>query len=123
MIEYSDLPPEQAQRQDEDGNLVLWAGSIAVHVFDTAFLLRMADDADSLPFHHARKKVPHIDARGVEVEPDAPNAIKFERFIFDLLPAAKNALAVESEKRLSFAPVKNASGAAADTRNRQRQPG
>ncbi|MEM8679438.1 MAG: UTP--glucose-1-phosphate uridylyltransferase, partial [Planctomycetota bacterium] len=115
VIEYSDLPPEQAKRQDQDGNLVLWAGSIAVHVFDTAFLLRMVDDADSLPFHHARKKVPHIDARGVEVEPDAPNAIKFERFIFDLLPHAQRAIVVEVDEARAFAPLKNASGAPKDT--------
>ena len=39
-----------------------------------------------LPFHIARKKVPYIDASGDRVEPKEPNALKFERFIFDLLP-------------------------------------
>ena len=41
--------------------------------------------------------------------------MKFERFIFDLLPRAENALVVEVERATSFAPVKNASGAASDT--------
>jgi UDP-N-acetylglucosamine/UDP-N-acetylgalactosamine diphosphorylase len=49
------------------------------------------------------------------VEPQQPNALKFERFIFDLLPAADRALVVEVEKARAFAPVKNADGAADDT--------
>ena len=42
-----------------------------------------------LPFHRAIKKVPFVDEAGQLVEPDAENAIKFERFIFDALPLAK----------------------------------
>src|SRR5690606_3775603 len=41
--------------------------------------------------------------------------IKFERFIFDLLPWAENAFVVEVEPEEAFAPVKNADGAAHDT--------
>jgi UDP-N-acetylglucosamine/UDP-N-acetylgalactosamine diphosphorylase len=49
------------------------------------------------------------------VHPKEPNALKFERFIFDLLPHAKNALVVEFEEREVFAPLKNAPGAERDT--------
>ena len=38
VIEYSDLPEEAANRRNADGSLVIWAGSIAVHVIDTALL-------------------------------------------------------------------------------------
>ena len=38
-----------------------------------------------------------------------PNAIKFERFIFDLMPHARNAIVVEVDPELAFGPVKNAS--------------
>jgi UDP-N-acetylglucosamine/UDP-N-acetylgalactosamine diphosphorylase len=34
IIEYSDLPEEYARQTNPDGSLKLWAGSIAVHVFD-----------------------------------------------------------------------------------------
>ena len=51
--------------------------------------------------------------RGGLVEPKEPNALKFERFIFDLLPHAKNALVVEFAEADVFAPLKNAPGAAA----------
>ncbi len=92
IIEYSDLPPSAAQMRNPDGSLKLWAGNIAVHVFRTSFLLSAATHQSSLPFHRALKKVPYVNEQGQRVEPDAPNAIKFERFIFDLLPAAKTHL-------------------------------
>ncbi|QDU94236.1 UTP--glucose-1-phosphate uridylyltransferase [Lignipirellula cremea] len=116
IIEYSDLPDEVAQRRDASGDLQLWAGNIAVHVFDRAFLQRQATSGTGLPFHAARKKVAWFDpARGEQVLPEEPNAIKLERFIFDLLPAARNAIVVEAKADEAFAPVKNAPGEASHT--------
>lgn len=115
VIEYSDLPEAIARRRNPDGSLAIWAGSIAVHVMDVAFLRRMAGRSDSLPFHQAMKKVAHVDAEGRRVEPASPNAIKFERFIFDLLPSAERAVVVEVDRTEAFAPLKNAPGEKADT--------
>lgn len=116
VIEYSDLPDDVAERRRPDGSLALWAGSIAVHAFAVEFLERMASQAERLPFHRARKKVPYVDlATGGMVHPVQPNAIKFERFIFDLMPAARNALVVEVDAARQFAPLKNAPGQGQDT--------
>ncbi|HVU88083.1 MAG TPA: UDPGP type 1 family protein [Pirellulales bacterium] len=115
IIEYSDLPDEVAELRDADGSLKLWAGNIAVHVFDVAFLKRMSAGGGKLPFHFANKKVPYVDDSGRPVEPAQPNAIKFEQFIFDLLPAAKRSLVVEVDEQSVFAPVKNGEGAERDT--------
>ncbi len=138
VIEYSDLPEEAAKRRNADGSLSIWAGSIAVHAID-AGLLRRAGGADipvcleksskqgrqeclshreplsGLPFHIARKKVACVDPWGNRIEPAQPNAIKFERFIFDLMPQARGAIVVEVDPQLAFAPLKNASGAKDDT--------
>ena len=108
IIEYSDLPEDVAKRTSADGSLLFWAGNIAVHVFNVSFLERMADHADALPFHLAYKKVPFIDAQGNRVQPDQPNAIKFEKFIFDLLPMAEHSIVVEVDPQKAFSPVKNA---------------
>jgi UDP-N-acetylglucosamine/UDP-N-acetylgalactosamine diphosphorylase len=97
------------------GDLVFWAGSVAIHVFDVAFLERSLKLKDSLPFHVAHKKAEHIDDAGKLVEPKEPNALKFERFIFDLLPHAKNPIVIEYAEEDSFAPLKNAPGAPKDT--------
>ena len=115
IIEYSDLPQEAAEQTNADGSLKLWAGNMAIHVFDREFLDSVVDSADGLPFHRAHKKVAYVDSDGKSVDPNEPNAIKFERFVFDLLPLAKNALAVEGEAAQVFAPVKNADGGEIDT--------
>lgn len=115
VIEYSDFPDDVADRRDANGSLAFWAGSIAVHVFAVDFLERTLRLRDALPFHVAHKKVPHVDEAGRLVEPAEPNALKFERFIFDLLPHAENAIVVEYPERDVFAPLKNAPGADRDT--------
>lgn len=115
VIEYSDLPAAASAERDASGALKFWAGSIAVHAMEVDFLQRVAKDANSLPFHRALKKVPYLGDDGKLVEPEKPNALKFERFIFDLLPSAQNAIVVEGRRQECFGPVKNADGAASDT--------
>ena len=115
IIEYSDLPDAAAEMTGPDGGLKLWAGNIAVHLFDLAFLDRMKKSATALPFHRAHKKVAHLDESGQPITPTEPNAIKFERFVFDLLPSAERTIVCEADPAESFAPVKNADGAATDT--------
>ena len=115
IIEYSDLPDSAAEAKTEGGEIRLWAGNIAVHVLDVDFIQRMTVGAGALPFHRASKKVSFVDQDGQLSQPQEPNAIKFERFIFDLLPEAKNAFVVEVRPEDAFAPVKNADGAETDT--------
>ena len=121
IIEYSDLPAAAAQLTDADGNLKLWAGSIAVHVFDLAFLEQSSGQAETLSFHRARKKVPFVDNAGAAVSPEQPNATKFERFIFDLLPFAKNAIVCEVDANDGFCALKNAPPAPSETEAHVRQ--
>ncbi len=114
VIEYSDLPEAMARQRQPDGRLKFWAGNIAVHVFELNFLERARFQATALPFHLASKKVPFVDRRGNLVVPSEPNAIKFERFIFDLLPSAERAIVVEIDPADGFAPVKNGLDVATD---------
>ncbi len=115
IIEYSDLPDDAAEQKASDGSLKLWAGNIAIHVFDTRFLQKVVDTRVGLPFHRASKTVPFLDQSGQWIDPAKPNAIKFERFVFDLLPMADKAIVVEGDPVEVFAPVKNATGAPTDT--------
>ncbi len=111
VVEYSDLPDELARRRDAHGELVYWAGSIAVHCIEVAFAQRMTRGGLQLPYHHALKKVRHIDDDGAPVEPQAPNAVKFETFLFDALPSASRTVTVEAAREDEFSPIKNAEGA------------
>src|SRR5262249_15655155 len=56
------------------------------------------------------KKVPYIDDAGNLVNPDKPNAVKLEQFVFDAIPLAKNAIVYETERAEELSPVKNAEG-------------
>ncbi|MGI9539632.1 MAG: UTP--glucose-1-phosphate uridylyltransferase [Miltoncostaeaceae bacterium] len=111
VVEYSDLPDDLARWTDEDGGLVLWAGSIAVHCIELEFIGRVTDAAAGLPFHRALKKVPHVGPDGTRVAPEGPNAIKFETFLFDALPEARATATVEAAREDEFSPIKNAEGA------------
>lgn len=115
VIEYSDLPDDVAEKRDAQGELIFWAGSIAIHVFDRKLFQRAQSSTSTLPYHIARKKVSHLPPGGARVEPNEPNALKFERFIFDLLPEADNPIVVEFAEAECFAPLKNAPGAPKDT--------
>lgn len=115
IIEYSDLPEQYASQTNEDGSLKLWAGSIAVHIFATEFLDRSSRSTDALPFHQAKKKVAFVNELGARLKPSQPNAIKFERFIFDLLPSANNAIVCEVDPADGFCAVKNAPPAPSET--------
>ncbi len=118
ILEYSDLNPlgdEIVLRTTSSGEPIFWAGNTAVHVFELTFLERMAAGDTALPFHVAKKVVHHVDPEGQKVEPAEPNAVKFERFIFDLLPEAHQSIVVEVDAARTFAPVKNAPGEAFDS--------
>jgi UDP-N-acetylglucosamine/UDP-N-acetylgalactosamine diphosphorylase len=119
VIEYSDLPPALAEQREPDGRLKFWAGSIAVHIFERSFIESLCDGLN-LPFHRALKKVPYMDDSGRLVAPSEPNAVKFERFIFDSLPLARRWTLVETDRALEFEPLKNAVGPESPATVRQR---
>lgn len=113
VIEYSDLPDELAEKVDAKGELAFNAGSIAIHVLDRAFVERIGSAGTdlSLPFHRANKKVAVYDpAAGGTVKPSEPNGVKFEMFVFDALPFARNPIIIETARADDFSPVKNAEG-------------
>lgn len=115
IIEYINMPEEAARRKADDGGLLFWAGNTGVHVFDMGFLKEMAESDTSLPFHASRKRVPFVDHQAKRMEPDEPNALKFERFVFDLMPAARESMIIEVDRHATFAPLKNADDQPRDT--------
>ena len=116
VIEYIHWSKVADERPEANDPAQFWAGSIGVHAFDRAFLERMAAKGDPLKFHVSEKKrVGYVDPSGKRVVPQKPNALKFERFIFDLMPSAENAVVVEVDAEKCFAPLKNAPDKEQDT--------
>ena len=114
VIEYSDLPVARQREVDAAGRLRFLAGNIAIHLLDREFIRRMAGAGASpdtaLPFHRADKKIPTVDASGAPVRPERPNGVKFELFVFDALPFARQPVVIEAARADEFSPVKNATG-------------
>lgn len=112
IIEYSDLPEELANQRDERGELRFNAGSPAIHVISLDFVRRLNESPEgfALPLHRAHKQAPHIDLdTGELIEPEQPNAIKLETFVFDAIPLCEQSIVLETD-RFEFAPIKNAEG-------------
>jgi len=112
VIEYSDLPKKAADLRDASDELMFGAANIAVHALSVAFAQQLAHgDGERLPWHRAFKKVSCIDiATGQLIDPQQPNAFKFECFIFDALELVERSLTMQVNRVEEFAPIKNAEG-------------
>jgi UDP-N-acetylglucosamine/UDP-N-acetylgalactosamine diphosphorylase len=111
VIEYSDLPDEAAHRKNPNGSLAFELGSIGIHLINVSFIEKLNKNGDfALPFHRAVKKIPYIDENGNRIEPETPNGLKLETFVFDAIPLAKHSVILQTEREEEFAPVKNATG-------------
>jgi UDP-N-acetylglucosamine/UDP-N-acetylgalactosamine diphosphorylase len=120
MVEYTELRDRQRFARDADGQLVFWAGNVAIHLLSTGFVRRVAANAgELLPYHVSAKKIPTVDSEGRPVHPDEPNGNKLERFVFDALPAADGVCVVETDPSEEFSPIKNASGASSPESSRR----
>jgi UDP-N-acetylglucosamine/UDP-N-acetylgalactosamine diphosphorylase len=111
VIEYSDLPDELAEKKNPDGSFVFSLGSVAIHMINRSFVEQLNIKGFALPYHKAVKKTPYIDLQtGRKIEPQKPNGIKLETFVFDALPLAQRSIILEMLRSEGFAPVKNAVG-------------
>jgi UDP-N-acetylglucosamine/UDP-N-acetylgalactosamine diphosphorylase len=103
VVEYTEV-------EGVGGAEALVLGSIAIHAFDLPALVEAARRGVRLPLHAAKKRVAALDASGRCVVPDVPNAVKAERFLFDLLPLLPRVEVHEVLREREFAPLKNAAG-------------
>lgn len=119
VIEYSEIAPELREALDpaHPGLLKLRAANIVNHYYSFGFLQRSYELAKkTMPFHIAKKKIPHADSDGKTVKPEKPNGIKLEQFVFDIfaeVPMEKFA-SLEVARASEFSPVKNAPGSGED---------
>jgi UDP-N-acetylglucosamine/UDP-N-acetylgalactosamine diphosphorylase len=111
VVEYTELEDRHRFARDAAGELVFWAGNLAIHAFATTFVRRVAAHAHQLlPFHASAKPISAVDDEGRPVVPAAANGHKLERFVFDALPAACAVSVVETSREEEYAPIKNAEG-------------
>ena len=97
---------------DENGELLYGESHILCNLFSVGAIERMG--ANPLPYHVAYKKAKYIDKKGDLVEPESPNAYKFEAFLFDAFGEVDEMAVLRVKREEEFAPVKNADSAGVD---------
>lgn len=109
VVEYSEVFPE-LQIINDDGKLKYPCGHIGLYSFDMNFVKRVAMLYDEIPFHKAWKAVKYLNADGLTEMSAQPIAWKYEKFIFDVLPYAKQVNAIIFPRELCFGSLKNEKG-------------
>ncbi len=108
IVEYYEMTEEMATRREPDGRLSYNYGVILNYLFQTERLKAMT--GANMPIHVVNKKVPFINDAGELVQPEAPNAYKFETLVLDMVHMQSSCLSFEVDRSREFAPVKNATG-------------
>ena len=108
VVEYTEITTDLAEATNEKGELVFAESHINCNLFN----IRTIDEVSKkkLPYHSAHKKAKYIDENGKLVVPEAPNAYKFESFIFDAFDMLDDMAILRVKREEEFAPVKNAEG-------------
>ena len=108
VIEYTELSNEMAEEVNEKGELVYGESHIMCNLYSLEALEKIS--VQTLPYHSAHKKIEYLDEAGKLVKPEAPNAYKYEAFIFDGFNYFNNISILRGRREEDFAPIKNKEG-------------
>ena len=108
VVEYTEITDDLAEATDENGNLIFAESHINCNMFNVKVIEEVS--MKKLPYHSAHKKAKYINENGELVNPEKPNAYKFESFIFDAFDMLNDMAILRVKREEEFAPVKNAEG-------------
>lgn len=108
VIEYTEISDEMAHQRNEAGELIYGESHVLLNLFNMEILDKIKEAR--LPYHVAHKKATYMDESGNIIEPEKPNAYKFEAFIFDAFGMIPEVGLLRGIREDEFAPVKNATG-------------
>ena len=100
VVEYSELPSDP--KNYPYANLSLLS-------FSASFVKTASEQYEKMPLHLAHKAAKYLNREGETVVAKEPNAWKFERFIFDVLPFANQIETLVYPREECFAPLKRES--------------
>ncbi len=108
VIEYTEISEEQANARDENGELLYGEGHVLLNLFNIEALEEV--EKYKLPYHTAHKKSSYMNEDGEIVQPEKPNAYKFETFLFDAFAKMPEIGLIRGKREVDFSVVKNAEG-------------
>lgn len=109
IVEYYEMTNEMIHSRESNGKLSYNYGVILNYLFRVDKLNRTL--SVKLPLHRAFKKIPYMTVQGEFIQPEQPNAYKFETLALDMVKLQDDCLAYEVERSVEFAPIKNKEGA------------
>ena len=108
IVEYYEMTHDMIHLRNEKGNLLYNFGVILNYLFRLDRLEEILNTA--MPIHIVEKKIPHLDAFGNLVKPEAPNGYKFEILVLDMIHLMNSCCSYEVVRDREFAPIKNLHG-------------
>lgn len=108
VIEYSEISKELAESREQNGELTYGESHILCNLFNIKAIDEISKD--KLPYHYAHKKISYMNENGEIVNPEKPNAYKFEAFLFDAFESLEDMAIMRVKREEEFAPVKNSEG-------------
>ena len=108
VVEYMEISKEMSEKVDENGELLFGESHINCNLFNIRAIENVANK--NLPYHVAHKKAKYLNNKGQLINPEDPNAYKFESFIFDAFDVLDDMAVLRVNREEEFAPVKNAEG-------------
>lgn len=108
VIEYTEISEEMAAETTPSGELKYGESHILCNMFSMDAIEKISKM--ELPYHVAVKKAKYLDKDGNIINPDKPNAYKFESFLFDAFESLDDMAILRVKREEEFAPVKNAEG-------------
>ena len=108
VIEYTEISDDMAEKTNAKDELVYGESHIMCNLYSLNALEKIAEHP--LPYHSAHKKADYIDANGNVVKAEAPNAYKYEAFLFDGFGYFDDISILRGRREEDFAPIKNKEG-------------
>jgi UDP-N-acetylglucosamine pyrophosphorylase len=105
VIEYTELSEELAKKQDIDGKLFLRNAHINCNLFNVNTIEKIKNK--EIPYHVNKKKAKFLDESGTVINPDSPNAFKYEKYIFDYFPFVDHLGVYMVDRAEEYEPVKD----------------
>ncbi len=107
-VEYTEISHKDAKDRGVNGEYLYGDIGIVMYVFNMDILDEIAETP--LPYHIAKKKTPYLLHTGEKIDPEQPNSIKFEAFIFDSFDRVPDIALLRVKREEEFAPIKNKEG-------------
>jgi len=110
VIEYSELPKEEAERVNDEGELIWRAANSALFSASLSYIERIGRESAPMPWHLAVKKGKRVVKEGDKFKTEPLEFYKFEAFIFDAFRFTDSFSVYLADRTGCFSPIKRVHG-------------